>query len=293
MKSRLTLPKLPKIRLTLRSVAISFATLYIVLLAASAPGRVCGISTKCAAHAWNVIGDAVWLVDLEKWQTLFTGFLAIFAAFIGGMFLERQMQQAQRFEEERRQVAFKSARASLIFALNSLSEWTEQCARELRDLLDACNGGTLPFGTPLPTFPASPPAALAVLKDIISVSEPQVATPFAALNRQLQLVEANIRPFDQRWVEHPVVMSDGQIESSALHALQAHATIGMLFAFARDDTNDLPSPRMIAHELYVSAHICGFDDQNHPKLFRKLRNRLNRVLGIATEHEPSEPFSEA
>src|SRR5690348_4056090 len=57
--------------------------------------------TECAVWNWNRLGDFVLLKWFHDWQTLVAGTLAIIAAFIGGAFINAQIQQSERHEQER------------------------------------------------------------------------------------------------------------------------------------------------------------------------------------------------
>jgi hypothetical protein len=287
----------------LKTIGLAVAIVWVILLALTAQGRVCE-PQNCVARFWDFVGDTVWF-GLYRWQTLLTGGIAILAAFIGGSYLKRQMDQADRHhaamlkqtedqhKDERRR-ARASARAMLVFALDALTDYVEECANALKTMRLACRGTSYPRDAERPPIPSIPTDVVGSLQRMIEGAEPHEVAQFKTIVNKMQVFDARltdlVRRHDGGRVEK-IVTSDN-IESFILNAVEIHAMASMLFAFAREETDDLPTVPMIATQHPTSLHVLGFREHEFPTLVATMRRRVNRMLGIETPQQET-PHDEA
>ncbi len=110
---------------------------------------------------------------LQQWQTLVGATVAIAAAIIALFNTTRTLRQNQNLETERRKRKHAALRAMLPLALAKVSEYSEQSAHDLKELLNRCDTNeALPKGVisrsliqPLPS------ETLKVLADFIEYSD--------------------------------------------------------------------------------------------------------------------------
>ncbi len=236
---------------------------WLVLLMIFSPGRVCEplFSQQCASQAWNYVGDAVWLRNLYAWQTLATGLIALVAAAIGAWFVHQQIV----LERERRRRVSASVRAMMPHTLAGLIDYLDECSAALRASINGASH----------TMPRIPPDIISQIQKIVEVSEDAVATQVSALLGDLQVLDSRL--------SHLAKQPNKQnAQDFAINAMAAHAAASLLFPYARKETDDLPSARMIASQYMSSLKLMGFNENNHKNIFNAASVKAAKIIGEPT-----------
>lgn len=191
-------PKFPTTMWRIIQIVIATLVVWLILLAVFAKDRICDpiMSARCRTHFFDYLGDAVWLVNLKEWQTLFAGLMAIGAASIGAYFINRQIQQTERHEQERRQRLLAAERAMMPMALSALMDFMVQSNRCLVELSNEIVEGILPKEATLPSMPPPPMEGASSLQRMVTASSALEGDPYAKLLSRLQVFNDKLR-----WLE--------------------------------------------------------------------------------------------
>lgn len=104
-----------------------------------------GLSTFCDPASAVLRGGECRIVKfLFDWQGLIAGFAAIGAALIGGNYILKQIELSKEQAGERIRSRHAAARSMLPLALASITQYTAECARELKKLHLASKGDVVP-----------------------------------------------------------------------------------------------------------------------------------------------------
>lgn len=270
-----------------RSLATAFVA-WIVLLVAFAKGRVCEplFSAKCTRHFWDSIGDAVWLVHWGQWQTLIAGLIAIAAAFVGGAFINKQIQQTEILERDRRSREFAAARAMLPIYLSNLAQYMQDCAKGLKALYRLRKVDPSPAQAfDVPEFPPAPLEAAHFLQSVILTSPAQFRKPFVDILQELQTFDARLRMMRGRYTtaaQAKQATRSGLLDIT-IQAIELYALIESMFPFSRDESDDVPTEPMIAGRYTTAMSILDFDGENAPELLKAVAQRVVRAHERATK----------
>jgi hypothetical protein len=269
-----------KLKWTWRTVAISAVGVWLALLAIFSAGRICEplLSAKCNAHFWTFIGDLIWLKSLDQWQTLATGGIAIVAALIGGYYINKQIGMTERQEQEKQAREFEAMRALLPLYLSNLLEHVSECASGLRSIYIVLRHGPQPTQTTVPEFPAVPMEIALFLQTAIFRSPAAYRQPFVEILLDLQVFDARLRMLRSNYARPSDVarVSQANLQAFTIQAIDIYARCESLLPFARKQSEDLPTPGMIAGRYTTVLSILGFDDENAPGLLQAIADRVVR-----------------
>lgn len=224
--------------------------------------------------AWNkTIVEA-----LEKWQTLIGAFAALIAAFIGALFIHRQIRAAWKIEEEKRRRKVLAARAVMPIALSALIDYCLACGKELETLFwnkynaeqecdTSCDDSEEEAATAaapaLPkksSFSKLPPELIPLLKEYIEHAPDTQTVAFRTIIRELQVLGANLRDEE----EMRKALSPNML-SFAARAAVLHARAEKLFPYARKECGNATVPPTII-DAEKALIFFGFDrDQDETK----------------------------
>ncbi len=108
---------------------------------------------------WPPSQHCEYLKFFYDWQQLIAGLIAIAAAIIGWLAINRQVRQGEEQERERVRSRHAAARAMLPLALSGISDYAHDCADELVALYRQRDGEVIPKAQglwPRPSVPAGP-----------------------------------------------------------------------------------------------------------------------------------------
>lgn len=135
-----------------------------------------------------------WLTVLDHWQTLFTGTLAIFAAFIGGGFVYYQTRTAQLADRDRLSRRHAAARSTLPLVLSGLMDYARHVSTELRRLyLSSPDNAVSRESITAFDLPRLPTELIRSLAEVIEAASNEVAVVISDLLSQLQVQHGRLR----------------------------------------------------------------------------------------------------
>lgn len=262
---------------TLLKLVLSFLFGWGLLLVIFAPGRICEpvLSSKCVKQAWSFVGDTVWLVHLEKWQTLAAGLVALLSALVGAWFINRQIRLSETQERERWRRALASTRSILPLTLSSLMEYINNCSRDLKQLRDACVGDHLPVGAAVPEFEAAPLSVAVTLQKLVEVGDDSIGSYFSDALSALQVLDARIRGLNT--AEERAAANALYIEELIWNVCRLHALASCAFDFARRTSENVGSSNEIADQYRPSLRLMGFVEDHYERLFQTVDRRAQHL----------------
>lgn len=279
--------RLPRIKWTLGRGLAASAAAWLLLLAVFAPGRMCEpfLSAKCVSQAWSYVGDAVWLRNLVEWQALVAGMMALAAAAIGAVLLNRQVRLADAQERERWRRSKEAARATLALTLSALTDYIDQCAAGLRQLLNQCSGESLQRqNLTLPDFPPVPMDVAAALQGMVMASEAGEGRPFSAILMKLQVFSSRVRSTRASLADparRSTLVLRSNLEDYILSAAEIRAMADALFPYARWREDSAPNVSPDLSGILTALLNMHFHDHEHPRLFETAARR----------YQPTDPQS--
>jgi len=140
-----------------------------------------------------------------QWETLFTGVVALVAAFFTIRGLRQQIDQTQKLADDQRRRRARAARATLPLALSQLAQYATTCIQELHDLrpyfrsdgsLDRTKGEQRFTTWRLPHLPDS---ILSSLKECIEFVDDEPAQAIVDLIGHLQVQSSRVTGFISRF----------------------------------------------------------------------------------------------
>ena len=240
---------------------------------------------------------------LFDYQTLITGILAILAAGLSVGLMQHQtaamymqIQQTERFENERRERRDYAVRSVLPHTLRTIGDYAEDCIGVLVALDKVMSSKKeeqivlehviLARVTPLPTensIPYLSNEAIITLRDNIEgIQNDQVRTKMRELIGKLQIQNSRFRASVLNVIDHPPNyhrMGDHYWDAIEIYALTAH-----LFPYAHFDSGYAPAP--LNEGDYVSAAAnCTWNKfpEHHERVKAMVQNKWRLVHGEAVE----------
>jgi hypothetical protein len=217
--------------------------------------------------------------DIDHWQTLITGGLAIAAALIGGYFVNAQIQLARSQEAERLRRRHAATRATMSLTLSALMEYARLCGRALR-ILYLSNRRTDVRQAEMEAFelPPVPADKIEKLAEIIEAGRPDVGKVIAQVLNKLQVQDGRLRsakaevldPHSHTRSVPKIVLDDYIIDAADLYA----GCEGLL-DYARDESEEVGG-QPGAVELLHALTLMGF----HEQAFAQVKARINRRHGV-------------
>jgi hypothetical protein len=178
------------------------------------------------------------IATISQWQTLIGSVVAIGAAFVGGGYINRQIHQADRLEEERLRRRLLAARAVLPLALSTLSRYARDCAAELQRVLGTMRNDQLGRSEQV-HFPAPPATAIASLTEIIEASgEDRISIPVSKLLSEIQVQSARLAGLEDR--ESRRIVPARELQDHLLGTARVEARISSMYEYARGECDDIP-----------------------------------------------------
>jgi len=228
------------------------------------------------AHAWNFLGEAVWLTGLKEWQTLVAGIMALGAAIIAAYYLRQQIQQTEKHERERWRRQLEAERAGLPDTIMSFEVYLKNFTDKLRDLRSECNDELLPIGTESPNFPLIPVDVSASFRRMVEVGPGPVVLIFKMLLSENQIFSARCRFINNssRDLDISSSCTSCDIDNYIANAVRLHAIAMSLFPYARSRTDEIPTKEMVASQYLTSFQELGFDGDLQPKTFEVIQEMV-------------------
>lgn len=206
------------------------------------------------------------------YQGLVGGVLTIVAALLGGAYLNRQMRQDARIEQERIARDREAERAVLPVALSAICSYAIASGRLSKALLDKCVEGKLPRDVVVAseTIPSLPPGMISGLKEMIRALDFDQIPAAAKLLAEIQIHDGRMRDFATR----ERLLLTINLQEHILDAAEIYARAEAFFGFARRETNSLPQSvkwGRVTAALFFMDILTG--------VIPELDERIERVSG--------------
>lgn len=203
---------------------------------------------------------------LYKWQTLFSGLIALGAAFIGWRAVRKQISHADLQFATTRQQRFIAERAGLVHVLTQISSYSDDCMSQtssvLTKLLDRTGQEkrTKVLTGMLPSYeaPALPSDIVPELKVCMEYACDEFSSLIASLLIDLQVQQSRIQSLwrDVKQSEHTIVTRHS-FESAFLDAAAIKGHANNLYKYARFQTDEIPRPLDWETVIDALAHCSG------------------------------------
>jgi hypothetical protein len=223
-------------------------------------------------------GFGAWL---QKWQSLAAAFVASIAAYIAFQNTSRSLRHAEGLEKHRRSRKHAAIRAVLPLALAQVTEYAEQSAHTLNDLVGKCIGEKLPAMTaPESLVQPLPSETLKTLTDFIEYSDNVDVGVIEATISWIQIHDARLRSIVKEnrdpSGEHLVLRT--QLVARIIDAASIYAGTATAYDYARRRSANLP--RILLWEGVRNAlRNMRFWDEEYPSLQKVLTGRENHSVG--------------
>jgi hypothetical protein len=185
---------------------------------------------------------------LDKWQTLITGFLALFGAWLTIDKINDQISQIDRMEKKRLYREHQAVRATLPLTLSAICEWASGMAIELnRAGLEMRDNGERMLGDNFAP-PDLPFSYIPEIQQIIkSTDDPTVVKPLCDMIREMQTLWARCDGLkeSERGIIRVGILAE--IDSHIIQAGKIYALAGSLFEYSRGASE--AGPEKVAWDL--------------------------------------------
>lgn len=216
---------------------------------------------------------SVWMSDfsqcLFEWQTLISGFLAVFLATIGSILLYRQIKQVERHEGERRERRFAAARATLPLALSEITLFARQMVTWLGTRSTQIPGNVSAGQISSP--PVVSERLVANLQGFIEAAHnPVVVDCVCEIIREIQTLSARAESLQ---MTVGMIGIQQNIDEYIVQSARLHVIAGNLFEFARTRVSQPPDSipwSELRSYLSVQHHM---DEQLFPGVYAVLDRR--------------------
>ena len=208
--------------------------------------------------------DPLWLANLERWQTLIGALVALFAALLGALYLDRQTQQAARIETERRDRARAAVRAALPLWLSAICDYAKSVSGGLRPLARA-SGEAVPSELLLAYSPVSPSPELIdnLQKTIESESNIHVIRVISEIMSELQVLNSRTKDFPN--APPSLLVTKSNIEVYLLQAAKIYALASSIFSYARREVEEVDAV-VTGDQLRVALRVLDLDGHEFSRL---------------------------
>jgi hypothetical protein len=211
-----------------------------------------------------VMDHIAWKAELKA-----SDLVAIAAAFIGGIFINRQIRSSERQAERQRNQKFLAARASMPITLAMVITYTRGCARFLAAIHRTRSGGVISPVAGLPVLPAIPDQAVEEFRILIETGPSSIAGPIATLLSLIQVQRARLDDVAE-WNEGRITLTVSlpNLEEYILDTAEVYMRASYLFEYGRFDA-EVPQ-QITSASMRSGVMQLGFD------MTAWLENRIDR-----------------
>lgn len=247
----------------------AYLLLFLVL---TARRELCLDRPVCFATAWTRFESAVLFLWVSDWETIFAGALALLAALIGAVFIQRQIRQV----EDRREQRYLAVRATMPLTLSKLCDYADRCVQTLVPYSrKKPNGGHFEDQAASAfDIPSVPDGIVPDLRDMIEACSPSQAKPLVELLNVLQVQMARLRGLHADFSgPKRKIVGDSYFLTVLLDSADLYARASNLFDFARagEGAVDVPeSPRLPVEMIRGALFSMSVRDDNAPELYRHI-----------------------
>ena len=222
-------------------------------------------------------GVANWIKD---WQNLIAALFAIGAAILAYHSARQQLKQNDRQEGNRRSKKHASVRAMLPLALSQITEYAQNSACALIDLLGLCQDELFPPNSSIENLPQPlPHETLKVLAELIEYSDDIDASLVEAMVAWIQIHDARVRRVirDNQDPAGTVVVRTN-ISGRIIDAASIYAAAATLFNYGRRREHR-PRTTITWEDVRGAFRNMRIWDQDHPDLYKIVEGREKHSSG--------------
>jgi len=265
------------------SIAVVWAALWILF--GIARWGCLPTSEQCVLSFWRGFERLVLFLWVTDPEALISALLAVGAASVGAIFLNRQIRQANRHESRRLKRKNRAAKAVMPHTLSAVCDYATASARAYLALIagsDARGGIRLNpenFGRP-PTLASS---HIAAMQAMIEASPSEVAQPIIHLLADLQVHETRWRGVANAAAGHdPTLYLASNFEGEICEAADIYAQATDMFGMVRpsDDAEPAQEGRTTLVTALLLMGVRGIDSIDRLAAAREVRRPASLVPGI-------------
>ncbi|HWQ86362.1 hypothetical protein [Brevundimonas sp.] len=260
-----------------------------LFLALTARRDLCLDKSICYATAADRIESAILFLWVRDWETIFAGALALAAALIAAVFIQRQIRQV----EDRRERRYLAVRATMPLTLSRLCNYADACVQLLLPFSrKKANGGHFEdVAAPAFELPAVPADIITDLRDMIEACSPEQACPLVELLKVLQVQMSRLRSLhaDLAGPKRKIV-GDSYFLMVMLDSADLYARASNLFDFARAEdwtTEGRFAEHLSASEIRSALFSMSVRDDNAPELYRHIDATFSRMEEPSVHARPT------
>jgi hypothetical protein len=216
---------------------------------------------------------------LQQWQTLVGAMVAIGAAIIAFANTTRTLRKTKQLEYDRRNRRHSALRAMLPLALAKVSDYAQQSAYALNELVNRCDTNeALPAGRISRSFIQPLPSdTLKALADFIEYSDRIDSSIIESTVAWIQIHDSRLHDLLKRNSEAGGVVRS-HLESRIIDAAAIYAGAGAVYDYARRRQTELP--HTITWEAVRAAlRNMNFWDEKFPQLYDDVQRRERLSAG--------------
>ncbi len=238
-------------------------------------GALTAVAVFClllAGISWRVLGT-----DLEEWQTLATGVLAVAAAFGTGLILRGQinatakaaadqivqLQQQEAHRRERKNYADRSALPAALASLGDYGRHNLEALSYIRNYVFPEEGASVRgerTALPLPEVPAS---SVETVRACIETEATENRAALREILLELQIMHSRLGATSREFEANGLAGGAAYIHDYIVEVLEFLARCGSAIVVARGDRN---APRVSLDEMTNEAFLRDIRDSNFPEV---------------------------
>jgi hypothetical protein len=199
------------------------------------------------------------LGTIDRYQTLIAGLLALLGAWWTVRRLSEQIRQTAIIETDRRERRNLAARTVMPAALSALVDYATACLKFLEQFgRDEYGLVTPPPGISPPSVPSE---AMLTLRECIQFGDYAVAEIIADMISKIQIQQARLVDILRFAAEPGGIITQENINTYTVDALEVIARASKLFPYARRDLNAEPLTPPTTDDIRRAARLRGIDEQ--------------------------------
>lgn len=224
-----------------------------------------------------------WIEIAQDWQGLEAGALAIIAAIIGLIALNRQTRQNALIEQDRIARQLRARRAVLPLTLSALSDWANSCGLILLDAMKKIASQSV--FTSDGEMPELPGNLVRDLERFVEACDESGAASISNLLGDIQIFDARMRSAgfiaSGQKTRH---QASSDVESHLIGIATIAAHIASLFEYGRR-MSETTIERPTWEDVRTALRLIGADADFQPNLFKRVngREKVGKKTGYLAE----------
>lgn len=222
------------------------------------------------------IGTFEWL---REYQTLLTGFAAVYAAWLSVRAVRdqirsseaaatKQIDHTEKLEIARVDAKRAAARAVLPLALSTLTEYSDETSEKLVGVLKQCINGVLPKTASVPSFVEFPEEVVSSIKEMIEYGAPDDRNYFWQTLLKVQVLRARLKALVDEHSKSHSIIGKSNIQAYILDSVEIGVRSGSLFDFGRG-AKDRPPEFVTKQQMQERLRFVILEDDEVTEIVEK------------------------